>query len=123
MSFLVHPQQSQFCPQGHCKSSPFLLQFPSILCFLGKTRLLINKTVTQVAENTLTHCFESFIRETTHKQATRTQINKEALKAHGFLQKEQIVQNISLALNIPDVQPIRAINITRNLHVYVHWGI
>ena len=29
---------------------------------------------------------------------------KEALEAHGFSQKERIVQNISLALNIPDIQ-------------------
>ena len=43
-----------------------------------------------------------------------TNPNKEALKAHGFSQKERIVQNISLALNIPDIQPIRAMNITKN---------
>ena len=36
---------------------------------------------------------------------------KEALEAHSFSQKERIVQNISLALNIPDIQlAIRAIN-------------
>ena len=32
----------------------------------------------------------------------------------GFSQKERIVQNISLALSIPDIQQIRAINITKN---------
>ena len=67
------------------------------------------------------HNVEPLTRETTRKQATRTQINKEALKAHGFSQKEGIVQNFLLALNICDIQPIRAINITKNL--YVHWGI
>ena len=29
MTCLVHPQHSQFCPQGLCESSPFLLQFSS----------------------------------------------------------------------------------------------
>ena len=33
MSFLVPPQHSQFCPQGLCESSPFLLQFCSEFCF------------------------------------------------------------------------------------------
>lgn len=47
-------------------------------------------------------------------QTINTNPNKEALEAHGFSQKERIVQNISLALNIPDIQPIRAINITKN---------
>ena len=47
-------------------------------------------------------------------QTINTNTNKEALDAHGFSQKERIVQNISLALNVPDIQPIRAMNITKN---------
>lgn len=39
---------------------------------------------------------------------------QEALNAHDFSQKERIVQTISLALNIPDIQPIRAMSITKN---------
>ena len=47
-------------------------------------------------------------------QTINTNPNKEALEAHGLSKKEQIVQNISLALNIPDIQPMRAMNITKN---------
>lgn len=67
----------------------------------------------QVAENTLAHCFKSLTRETKRKQSTLTQTRK-ALKAHGFSQKEGIVQNIWLALDIRDIQPIRVINRTKN---------
>ena len=90
-----------------CASLPWLL-VPTLLQWFLKP---------QIVENTLARCFKSF----THEQCANNQHpckNKEALKTHGFSQREWIAQNIPLALNIPDIQQIRAINITKNAYVH-----
>ena len=89
-----------------CASHPWLLIATLLQWFLKP----------QIVENTLAHCFKSFTREAIRKQSTPTK-NKEALKTHGFSQREWIAQNIPLALNLLDIQQIRAINITKNAYV------
>ena len=39
-------------------------------------------------------------------------------EAHGFSWKERIVQNISLALSVADIEPIRAMDTTKKRKMY-----
>ena len=82
MSFWVHPQHSQICPQCFCESSPLLLQFssnfwlcnphkfPSILCFLCKRICRSTRPSTSVSKRLLFFLTSSSSLTSSHCQET-----------------------------------------------------